>query len=307
MDINYSLKKVLLTGKSEMNINNFFFFMEKKFNCISTSTREEDLIIHINDCKPDLLVYCMENEKEEEMKNVISLRNDIDALDIPLVIIGNKVMISEFNRLSPGFARTVIELPVTINHMQDEILKLLDDTNVGSIMSQLNQEISQAIIQTGSPINVNANAQTGNKIKANTLSENNLVVKGSGEKKRSYGATKHILVIDDDPRMLKVVKGQMDEEYDVATAISGKIAFKFLQRHSTDLILLDYEMPEENGPEVLKKLRENQEWAKIPVVFLTGVDRSDVVKKVLDMKPQGYLLKPIDHQKLIATVKRLIG
>lgn len=58
---------------------------------------------------------------------------------------------------------------------------------------------------------------------------------------------KNILVIDDDARMLKVIKLHLHEKYDVATAISGKIALKFLETKHTDLILLDYAMPDENG------------------------------------------------------------
>ena len=71
------------------------------------------------------------------------------------------------------------------------------------------------------------------------------------EKIKEENRRKHVLVIDDDPIMLKVVKEHLHENYDVATAISGKIAYKFLESKSTDIILLDYEMPGEDGPDVL--------------------------------------------------------
>lgn len=93
----------------------------------------------------------------------------------------------------------------------------------------------------------------------------------------------------------------------MATAVSGKIALNFLKNRKTDLILLDYEMPVENGPEVLKKLRENEETKDIPVVFLTGINDREKIQKVLAMKPQGYLLKPIEYDKLIQTIHNVIG
>lgn len=117
---------------------------------------------------------------------------------------------------------------------------------------------------------------------------------------------KHILVVDDDIRMLKSIKEQLHDTYDVATALSGKLALKFLESKDIDLILLDYEMPDENGPAVLTKIRENSKLADIPVLFLTGVTEREKIQNALSLRPQGYLLKPIDHQKLIETIKEFI-
>ena len=66
-------------------------------------------------------------------------------------------------------------------------------------------------------------------------------------------------------------------------------------------------MPEENGLAVLQKLRLNEETKDIPVVFLTGVSDRGKIREALLYKPQGYLLKPIDHEKLKETIAGLIG
>ena len=118
---------------------------------------------------------------------------------------------------------------------------------------------------------------------------------------------KHILVVDDDFRMLKLIKRYLDDTYDIATAINGKVALKFLETKITNLILLDYEMPEENGPAVLEKLRANPVTSSIPVIFLTGINDRKKIQQVLMLKPQGYLLKPIDHDKLVETIEKTIG
>ena len=117
----------------------------------------------------------------------------------------------------------------------------------------------------------------------------------------------HILVVDDNSMMLRLVKEHLHEKYDVATALSGKIALKFLRNKKTDLILLDYEMPDENGPAVLEKLRASDATKNIPVVFLTGVTESKKIKEALIMKPQSYLLKPINRERLMDTIEKLIG
>lgn len=116
---------------------------------------------------------------------------------------------------------------------------------------------------------------------------------------------RHILVVDDDVRVLRLLKVHL-QDYDVATAINGKLALKFLENKTTDLILLDYEMPGENGPEVLKKLRANEKTKDIPVIFLTGVADSEKIQEVLLMKPEGYLLKPINKVKLLETIKKFL-
>lgn len=66
-------------------------------------------------------------------------------------------------------------------------------------------------------------------------------------------------------------------------------------------------MPIINGGEVLKKLRENPATKDIPVVFLTGVSNRSTIQEVLAMKPQGYLLKPIDSEKLFKVIMDVLG
>jgi CheY-like chemotaxis protein len=126
-------------------------------------------------------------------------------------------------------------------------------------------------------------------------------------KPKSEGYRGHILVIDDDPRMLRMIKEELHGKYDVATAINGKLAMKFLETKHTDLVLLDYEMPVENGPMVLQKIRAREETKNLPVIFLTGINDREKIQTALSMKPQGYILKPIDLKKLYAAIQNVIG
>lgn len=118
---------------------------------------------------------------------------------------------------------------------------------------------------------------------------------------------KHILVIDDDPLMLKLIKEYLHDRYDVAVAAGAKIAYRFLESKTTDLVLLDYEMPGESGPEVFMNLKTRPNMNNVPIVFLTGVSDTERVREVVNLKPQGYLLKPIDKQQLLGTVTKIIG
>lgn len=82
---------------------------------------------------------------------------------------------------------------------------------------------------------------------------------------------RHILVVDDDPQQLMLIKDQLKEFYEVTAINSGKLVPRALERYRVDLILLDYLMPKMNGPDVLALIRSDMRFADIPVVFLTGV------------------------------------
>ena len=73
------------------------------------------------------------------------------------------------------------------------------------------------------------------------------------------------------------------------------------------MILLDYEMPIEDGVEVFKNIRQMKGKEDIPIVFLTGISERDRVIDVVKLKPQGFLLKPIDRGNLLDKIDSLIG
>lgn len=117
----------------------------------------------------------------------------------------------------------------------------------------------------------------------------------------------HILVVDDNAMVLRNIKGILEQDYSVAVAPSGVHAFISIGKKMPDLILLDYEMPEMNGKQVLLKIREQEEYADIPVVFLTSMDTREIVIELLALQPAGYILKPVDSQMLLERLEDIIG
>lgn len=85
------------------------------------------------------------------------------------------------------------------------------------------------------------------------------------------------------------------------------MALKFLETKTPDLIFLDYEMPVENGPEVFRKIKKLESAKDIPVVFLTGVADCEKITEVLSLKPNGYLLNPINIERVNDTIKSLLN
>ena len=109
---------------------------------------------------------------------------------------------------------------------------------------------------------------------------------------------KTILIVDDDITYLRTVYEWLKSDYHVGMASSGVQAISFLAKNKTDLILLDYEMPIVNGPQVLSMLKSDSETGQIPVMFLTGHGDRESVMSVVGLKPVDYLLKTIDSSAL---------
>ena len=111
-----------------------------------------------------------------------------------------------------------------------------------------------------------------------------------------------ILVVDASGAMLRNVKGWLEDRYQVILANSGAMAIKYLATNRPDLVLLDYEMPVVDGRQVLEMIRTETEFADVPVIFLTSKDDRESVMQVMALKPEGYLLKTMEPERIIAEV-----
>ncbi|MBE5902448.1 MAG: response regulator [Lachnospiraceae bacterium] len=120
-------------------------------------------------------------------------------------------------------------------------------------------------------------------------------------------AMKNILIVDDDPTALRSIQEMLKEEFDVSLATSGSQAMTTIGKRRPDLILLDYEMPVCDGRQTLAMIRADEDLTDIPVIFLTGISDGEHIKAVLNLKPQGYLLKPASKNGLLKTIRKTIN
>ena len=100
-----------------------------------------------------------------------------------------------------------------------------------------------------------------------------------------------VLVVDDSATIRQGMKELLSADYEVAAASSGVAAIRTITLNRPDLVLLDYEMPIVDGHQTLEMLRSEDEFADIPVIFLTGRRDTQSMIKVMPLKPAGYLLK----------------
>ena len=113
---------------------------------------------------------------------------------------------------------------------------------------------------------------------------------------------KHILLVDDDVTFLKMMQDWLSGTYTVTIARSGMQAITYIANHTPDLILLDYDMPITSGPQVMEMIRSEPNSTDIPIIFLTGKSDRESVMKVMQLKPQGYLLKNMNKTEILKAV-----
>ncbi len=117
---------------------------------------------------------------------------------------------------------------------------------------------------------------------------------------------KHILVVDDSKTNLAIAKQELSEEYQVTPVISGFQALQFLEKRSTDLILLDINMPEMDGKETLRKVKANPLWAKIPIIFLTADSTPETESECLALGADDFIAKPFVPKVMKRRISRII-
>jgi len=113
-----------------------------------------------------------------------------------------------------------------------------------------------------------------------------------------------ILVIDDDPAMTDLLKVLLAPTGAVImAALSGQDGLLQIAQNNPDIIILDLMMPEVDGWQVCKKVRET---SKTPILILSALDNPGTVAAALDAGADDYLIKPVTSGVLIAHINKLV-
>ena len=105
---------------------------------------------------------------------------------------------------------------------------------------------------------------------------------------------KLILIVEDEKALTQSLESALKETYEIALASTGQEGIEQAQRHRPDLILLDIQLPDINGIEVLQQLKHSAKTELIPVMILTNLGDADTVGRILKAGGTTYLVKS-DH------------
>ncbi len=113
---------------------------------------------------------------------------------------------------------------------------------------------------------------------------------------------KHILVVDDNKTNLVSAKTALEGQYKVTAVTAGVQALKFLEKNSCDLILLDLNMPEMDGFEVLAEIMHQERTKDIPVLFLTADNDAEEWDKCIAEGAMDIMQKPFVKSVMLARI-----
>lgn len=113
-----------------------------------------------------------------------------------------------------------------------------------------------------------------------------------------------ILIVDDELSILKYLRANLEAEgYEVLSAMDGAQALQTLEAELPDLVVLDIMMPEMDGLEVCRRLRE---WSQLPVIMLSALDDESDKVQCLDLGADDYITKPFGKDEFIARVRAVM-
>lgn len=256
--------------------------------------------------------------------NKLEIFRGMFKLNKPDVIV---MLLGEMNETNESLLREIqkehCELPVVCAGVHEEIIRRIDNLilnnavflpssyTVEQLIEKvdyvLNENFVESMLVKSLGVDVSAEDEELIAMAKNEKKEEKKEPEANQKRTELGNNKKTILTIDDSGIFLRMLNGILHEEYDVRMATSCQKALVSICEKKPDLILLDYEMPMCNGKETMIKIREIESNKNIPIVFVTAVNKVEHIKAVLSLKPAGYVLKPIDKDKLLELIKSIIG
>lgn len=117
-------------------------------------------------------------------------------------------------------------------------------------------------------------------------------------------ARPRILVVDDDASICRLLETMLEDDYHVGTAATGGEAIHLARSEPPDLMLLDLDLPDIRGVDVLRAMREEAILRDIPVVVISGYDGPEI--EVLDAGADDYVRKPLHEDPLKARMAHVL-
>jgi two-component system alkaline phosphatase synthesis response regulator PhoP len=113
-----------------------------------------------------------------------------------------------------------------------------------------------------------------------------------------------ILVVDDDPEIVRLVRGYLEQaDFEVLTAYNGETALRMLRTQEPDLLILDLMLPDRDGWEITRRVRADERLSALPSIMLTA--RVDDMDKILGLElgADDYITKPFNPREVVARVR----
>jgi CheY-like chemotaxis protein len=109
---------------------------------------------------------------------------------------------------------------------------------------------------------------------------------------------RHIVIADDEPFILSAITDTLSDDYDIFAAANGKSALSEIKKNRTDMVILDVMMPEMDGIEVVRYMKNDRDLSSIPIILLTAKGQIIDIEKGFKTGIDAYIVKPFFASKI---------
>ena len=117
---------------------------------------------------------------------------------------------------------------------------------------------------------------------------------------------KNVLVVDDTKSILKMAKFVLGDLYNVYLSNSGELALDILECKPIDVVLMDVNMPEMDGIETVRRIREMENIKNIPVIFFTALSSKEIIEECMKLVMMDYIVKPYEPDILLKKLEKVL-
>ena len=276
-------ERILVVEDNERNMKFVRDVLQfKGYEVVEAVTGEEGVRL-ASEVDPDLILMDIQLPGINGYEAFEQIRNGESTRQIPIIALTASVSASDQEKiLKAGFDGFEAK-PVALQRLVDVV--------------------ANGIVTSGSTEPV-ARAADEASIKEQSLP---LVAEQRPGATERHGAVPTILVVDDTPQNVKLlVEILKSQKYNVVTADGGAAGLQAVEAHVPDLILLDIMMPDIDGYEVCRRIREMEAHRLTPVVMVTALDGKDERVKGIESGADDFLNKPIVIPELVARVRSLL-
>ncbi|MBQ9538482.1 MAG: response regulator [Treponema sp.] len=244
--------KVLFTGNKSKPSEHIVARIQEKLDCEFIELNEEKVKAAAQRGDVSLIVLYLSGLAQEDRGGLARILHDVDK--VPFILAGSKEELHKYFGRTEARILRFIRTPLRFSAFLSEIKRILGKVEEQNIdIAKLLESESKVIVEEEQP--------------------------------------KHILIVDDDPVVLRSLSNNLNGLFRVSVVKTGYAAVSFIENEKPDLILLDYQMPNCDGPQTLGMIRQLEGCADMPVFFLTAVNDANMVRDALSLHPQDYILK----------------
>ena len=266
--------KILITGRNVRIADKLYEYLNKKnkYELIQLGANRDNFTIRVPREMPHVIIACLGFESQRSIRAYNFLSSYMNSYKASLIILAKESDIALFRE-----------------NCRLTDITFLPPENAFGILEIFLQKIQEA---------PNKDVTTDDEPEAPDTEEVQIIQKDT---------RKRVLIVENNPDQLMKIRDGLKDDFAVSAVRTGAEALNFLENHHSDLILLDYSMPDMDGPTTLKRIRAIEKYASLPIVFLADVtDRLRVIDILVELKPQGYIIKTTTKKELVEKITEIL-